>query len=461
MCSVDPGQRDVWASLVESVDGNGGKLIGAIGSISGYDSIFSIGYSARAAATGSDFRIPESPLTTGTSGTEGVTATPARDPVQDSVELSKNYPELLVSQTYAPPMEQQIAFAIRGAQQPSSMAESEDETDYLNNSNALYSGLAAEEQADSEESGDEDATTVSESEDPNGAGQLSEEEQQQVSELADRDREVRAHEQAHKSVGGSHAGAMSLEYQQGPDGQRYAVGGEVSIDISTSDDPSKTIAKMQQVRSAAMAPAQPSAQDYKVASQASQQEAQARAELNSSDSSEEDGEVSETENAEGEQQDTQSAQASNTLQDAQSNQTATRSSDQSSRSALNENTRQGVQGTQDNERPQDLNRAYESAQSTVANTTNPQTTSEASSNTESASDISSAPTPASAPTSPATPSGGGMASLRFNSQFAQRYAQMASMDQMNQQQNPQFQMAGAASGAAGAGIPYRSINIVA
>ncbi len=112
---------------------------------------------------------------------------------------------------------------------------------------------------------------------------LSEEERQQVTDLKRRDREVRAHEQAHKAAGGGHTGAIQFEYQTGPDGRRYAVGGEVAIDVSAvAGDPRATIAKMQQVRRAALAPAQPSSQDRAVAARASALEAQARAELGES-----------------------------------------------------------------------------------------------------------------------------------------------------------------------------------
>jgi len=111
--------------------------------------------------------------------------------------------------------------------------------------------------------------------------QLTEAEQQQVQELRARDREVRAHEQAHLAAAGSLArGGPSFTTQRGPDGRQYAVGGEVSISTSgSSNDPEETIAQAQQVRRAALAPANPSAQDRAVAAQATIQEQQARAEL--------------------------------------------------------------------------------------------------------------------------------------------------------------------------------------
>lgn len=96
-----------------------------------------------------------------------------------------------------------------------------------------------------------------------------------------RDREVRAHEQAHLAAGGRWVtSGPSYSYQTGPDGRRYAVGGEVGIDSSpVSGDPQATIDKARQVRAAALAPAEPSAQDLKVAARASAMEQKAQAEL--------------------------------------------------------------------------------------------------------------------------------------------------------------------------------------
>lgn len=105
-------------------------------------------------------------------------------------------------------------------------------------------------------------------------------EQQQIRELSARDREVRNHEQAHAAVGGQYAGAPRYQYQRGPDGINYAVSGEVSISTgAVSGDPQQTIEKAQIIRRAALAPADPSQQDRRVAADASQMEAQARVEL--------------------------------------------------------------------------------------------------------------------------------------------------------------------------------------
>jgi hypothetical protein len=102
-----------------------------------------------------------------------------------------------------------------------------------------------------------------------------------INQLKSRDREVRAHETAHASAGGTLAGAPQLDFTTGPDGKRYAVSGEVSIDTSkVSGNAQATIDKMRQVRNAALAPANPSSQDLKVAAIASQVASQAQVELN-------------------------------------------------------------------------------------------------------------------------------------------------------------------------------------
>ena len=105
--------------------------------------------------------------------------------------------------------------------------------------------------------------------------------QRQIAELAARDREVRAHEQAHVAAGGSLiTSGPTYTYQTGPDRRRYAVGGEVGIDTSpVRGDPEATIDKARRIRAAALAPAEPSAQDRSVAARASQMESSARVEL--------------------------------------------------------------------------------------------------------------------------------------------------------------------------------------
>ena len=111
-----------------------------------------------------------------------------------------------------------------------------------------------------------------------GNKELSPEEKQTVEKLKSIDQKVKAHENAHKAAGGSLVrGAASYDYTVGPDGKSYAVGGEVQLDISYDlEKPEETIQKMQRVRQAALAPADPSSQDRSVASQSSSVEAKAR-----------------------------------------------------------------------------------------------------------------------------------------------------------------------------------------
>jgi len=103
-----------------------------------------------------------------------------------------------------------------------------------------------------------------------------------ISKLEARNTEVIAHEAAHMAAAGAYAkGGATYTYQIGPDGKPYAIGGEVSIDMTpVPGNPRATINKMMAIRAAALSPADPSPQDASVASAASQIEAQARAQLN-------------------------------------------------------------------------------------------------------------------------------------------------------------------------------------
>lgn len=101
------------------------------------------------------------------------------------------------------------------------------------------------------------------------------EDRQHIRELSARDREVRSHEQAHQTAGGSLAGAASFTYERGPDGKSYAIGGEVPISVSSSGDPEQVRDNAQKVQQAALAPAQPSSQDRRVAAAAAQIELEA------------------------------------------------------------------------------------------------------------------------------------------------------------------------------------------
>jgi len=121
--------------------------------------------------------------------------------------------------------------------------------------------------------------------------QRSEGEKQLIEALKARDAEVRRHEQAHKSRAGSLAkGGARFDYQTGPDGRSYAIGGEVTLDVSkVPNDPEATIAKMEIVRSAALAPESPSSTDRAIAQKASQVIAEARQEIRSRSRQDQEG----------------------------------------------------------------------------------------------------------------------------------------------------------------------------
>lgn len=111
--------------------------------------------------------------------------------------------------------------------------------------------------------------------------ELSDEAKQVINQLKARDSEVRAHEMAHQAAAGGYStGGASYSYQVGPDGRRYAIGGEVGIDVSpVAGDPEATLQKAMVIQRAALAPAEPSTQDMKVASSAIQMANQARVEI--------------------------------------------------------------------------------------------------------------------------------------------------------------------------------------
>ncbi len=111
------------------------------------------------------------------------------------------------------------------------------------------------------------------------SGTLTPEQKAVIAELRQRDAEVRSHEAAHKSAGGGLAGSATFTFQRGPDGQQYAIGGEVPIDVSPGTSPEETLNRARTVRAAALAPANPSDADRSVAVAATRLEANAYREM--------------------------------------------------------------------------------------------------------------------------------------------------------------------------------------
>jgi hypothetical protein len=116
-------------------------------------------------------------------------------------------------------------------------------------------------------------------------------EKREIEKLKLRDREVRAHEMAHQSAGGQYAGSASYSYTSGPDNKRYAVGGSVDIESSPAKTPEETVKKADQIKRAAMAPAQPSGADLQIAAKATRMKMEAQSELNQKEIKGEDSEA--------------------------------------------------------------------------------------------------------------------------------------------------------------------------
>ncbi len=109
--------------------------------------------------------------------------------------------------------------------------------------------------------------------------ELSAEEQREVQQLRARDREVRAHEQAHVAASGRIAvSGPRYSYDEGPDGKRYATGGTVNFQVPPANSPEEEARLAAQLRRMALAPANPSGTDRAVAAGASAKESQARRE---------------------------------------------------------------------------------------------------------------------------------------------------------------------------------------
>lgn len=101
----------------------------------------------------------------------------------------------------------------------------------------------------------------------------------EIMSLQNAEDKVIAHENAHKSVGGEFAGAASYGYTTGPDGKRYISSGEVSISVPATGEPEELVSALERVKRAAMAPAEPSPQDQRVAASASAKIGSLRADI--------------------------------------------------------------------------------------------------------------------------------------------------------------------------------------
>ncbi|MGF1484330.1 MAG: putative metalloprotease CJM1_0395 family protein [Opitutales bacterium] len=117
---------------------------------------------------------------------------------------------------------------------------------------------------------------------------LSDEEQKQLDVLQERDHKVRA-EQIAEAVRSGLAAQVHFIYRTGPDGNRYAVDGQVEHDVAASFSPEKTIERARELRAAILSSPDPSPKDLQVVAEIDRLEKEALRELRKSEASAEEG----------------------------------------------------------------------------------------------------------------------------------------------------------------------------
>ncbi len=112
-----------------------------------------------------------------------------------------------------------------------------------------------------------------------GLGEMSASDREFISRLQARDALVRSHEASHLAAAGAQAkGPAQYNYQVGPDGRSYAVGGSVNISIvSSTTDPEAAARQAETAARAASAVGEMSLKDTQVAMQAQGISARSRA----------------------------------------------------------------------------------------------------------------------------------------------------------------------------------------
>jgi hypothetical protein len=95
------------------------------------------------------------------------------------------------------------------------------------------------------------------------------------------DTKVKSHEKRHLAVlGGLAASGINYSYITGPNGQRFAVGGSIAVDMEpVPGNPRATIDKARRIRMAAIAVGDSSSADLRVAAKAYRMEQEAREDL--------------------------------------------------------------------------------------------------------------------------------------------------------------------------------------
>jgi len=193
-----------------------------------------------------------------------------------------------------------VRVSARGAIPPVEAAEKDAASQNQQSDSPVANGASPAPPSDTEKTAPKEPSLSKAEAEKQAEQQQQQEDQVIIDQLKARDREVRVHEAAHAAVGGQYAGSPSYEFTRGPDGKNYATAGEVGISVSEANDPQATIEKARVIQAAALAPAQPSAQDRLVAAEAARMELNAQAELQQLKAQEAEQSVRERESETGE-----------------------------------------------------------------------------------------------------------------------------------------------------------------
>jgi hypothetical protein len=118
------------------------------------------------------------------------------------------------------------------------------------------------------------------SEPKSGEVSLSEEEKERLEELRRRQNRIKRRHRTQAQVASKYTeGGPQYIYKRGPDGEMYAVKGEVEYDTTREDSPEQTIEKMKAIKKAVRATPEPTLEDKRVANEASQKLEEAKRKL--------------------------------------------------------------------------------------------------------------------------------------------------------------------------------------
>ncbi|NRA72079.1 MAG: hypothetical protein HRU24_13740 [Gammaproteobacteria bacterium] len=219
-------------------------------------------------------------ITTNYQNVSLVTTNPATDRVVQDNSVRQVIP---ATEPVLPTLKEQPVAAQRDKTNPKVTTSESPTYDLPANATPEEIEKAREQQGGSSQGKEEQQNPQQQDEKPSDTGsesRYSDVEQKKIDQLSERNLEVIAHEMAHATVGGQYSGSPNYAYKTGPDGTKYAVSGEVSIDTSkVPNNPQATLRKARQIKAAALAPTQPSSQDRRVAMKADRMAAQARQQI--------------------------------------------------------------------------------------------------------------------------------------------------------------------------------------